>query len=137
MTDELVEFICQLSAEDMEVAVETLKEPICFIKGGRGKQLILLVMVIRLDNNSRTDTQVLVDNRCTRSCINHQFVANHKIPTKQIPFTIPVYNVDSTLNKNGSIKEFTMLQLAINDHYEHIDLVVTELKDTDLFLGHD
>ena len=50
--DELVEFIYQLSAEDVEVVVRTLKEPICFVKGGRGKQLTLPVMVIRLDNNS-------------------------------------------------------------------------------------
>ena len=35
--DELVEFIYQLSAENAEVAVGTLKEPICFVKGGRGK----------------------------------------------------------------------------------------------------
>ena len=54
-----------------------------------------------------------------------------------MPLAIPVYNVDSTLNKNGSIKEFATLQLAINDHYEHIDFVVTELENTDLFLGHD
>ena len=37
VTDELVEFICQLSAEDTEVAVGTLKKPICFVKGDRGK----------------------------------------------------------------------------------------------------
>ena len=93
-------------------------------------------MVIRLDNNSQTDTQALVDSRCTGSCINQQFVINHKIPTKWMPLAIPVYNTDSTLNKNGSIKEFATLQLAINDYYEHIDLAVTELGDTDLFLGH-
>ena len=34
MIDELVEFIYQLSVEDAEVAVETLKEPIHFVKGG-------------------------------------------------------------------------------------------------------
>ena len=70
VTDELVEFICQLSAEDVEVAVGTLKEPICFVKRGRRKQLTLPVMVIRLDNNSQTDTQVLIDSGCTRSYIN-------------------------------------------------------------------
>ena len=52
-------------------------------------------------------------------------------------FAIPVYNTNSTLNKNGSIKELATLQLAINDHYEHIDLAVIELGDMDLFLGHD
>ena len=82
VTDELVEFIHQLSVEDMKVAVETLKKPIHFVKKGRGKQLTLLVMVIRLDNNSRTDTRVLVDSGCTRSCINQQFIVNHRIPTK-------------------------------------------------------
>ena len=50
---------------------------------------------------------------------------------------IPVYNTDGTLNKNKSIKEFVILQLAINNHYKHIDLAVTELEDIDLFLGHD
>ena len=52
MIDELVEFICQLSVEDVEVAVGTLKEPICFVKRDRGKQLTLSVIVIRLNNNS-------------------------------------------------------------------------------------
>ena len=56
--------------EDAEVAVGTLKKPIYFVKGGRGKQLTLLVMVIRLDNNSRTDTQAFVDSGCTGSYIN-------------------------------------------------------------------
>ena len=50
---------------------------------------------------------------------------------------ILVYNIDSTLNKNRSIKEFAILQLTINDHYECIDLVITELEDTNLFLGYD
>ena len=66
----------------MKVVVRTLKEPVYFVKGGRGKQLTLLVMVIRLDNNSWTDTRVLIDSGCTGSCINQQFVINHKIPIK-------------------------------------------------------
>ena len=53
-----------------------------------------------------------------------------------MPLIILVYNTDGTLNKNKSIKEFVILQLAINDHYKHIDLAVIELKDIDLFLEH-
>ena len=93
----------------MKVVVRTLKEPICFVKRGRKKQLTLSVIIIRLDNNFQTDTQAFVDSECTESCINQQFVINYKIPTKQIPFIILVYNVNSTLNKNGSIKEFAIL----------------------------
>ena len=70
MTDKLVEFIYQLNAEDVEVAVGTLKELICFVKRGRGKQLTLPVMVIRLDNDSQTNTRAFVDSGCIRSCIN-------------------------------------------------------------------
>ena len=51
-------------------------------------------------------------------------------------FVIPVYNIDSTFNKNRSIKEFATLQLAINNHYECIDLAVIKLGDIDLFLGY-
>ena len=53
-----------------------------------------------------------------------------------MPLTILVYNVDGTLNKNKSIKEFVILQLAINNYYKHIDLAVIKLRDIDLFLGH-
>ena len=35
--DKLIEFIYQLSVEDAEIAVKTLKEPICFIKEGKKK----------------------------------------------------------------------------------------------------
>ena len=54
-----------------------------------------------------------------------------------MPLAILIYNADGTFNKNRFIKEFATLQLAINDYYEHINLTVTELGDTDLFLGHD
>ena len=53
-----------------------------------------------------------------------------------MPFAIPVYNTDSTLNKNRFIKKFATLQLAINNHYECIDLTIIELENTDLFLGY-
>ena len=51
-----------------------------------------------------------------------------------MPLIILVYNVDGTLNKNGSIKEFAILQLAINNYYKHINLTIIKLKDIDLFL---
>ena len=52
VTNKLVEFIYQLSAEDVKVAVKILKEPICIIN--RGKQLTLSVMIIKLDNMLQT-----------------------------------------------------------------------------------
>ena len=68
--NKLVKFICQLSVEDTEIAVGTLKEPIHFVKGGREKQLTLPVTVIRLNNDSQTDIWALIDSECTGSYIN-------------------------------------------------------------------
>ena len=51
-------------------------------------------------------------------------------------FIILVYNIDSTLNKNRSIKEFTILQLVINNYYKCINLTIIKLGDIDLFLKH-
>ena len=82
MMDKFIKFIYQLSVENVKVAVRTLKKLIHFVKGGRGKQLTLPVMVIRLNNNFQTDTQALIDSGYTRSYINQQFIINHKIPTK-------------------------------------------------------
>ena len=53
--DELIEFIYQLSVENIEIAVGILKELIHFVKEGKRKQLILPVTVIRLNNDSQTD----------------------------------------------------------------------------------
>ena len=55
MTDKFIKFIYQLNIEDAKIAVRTLKEPICFIKEGKEKQLTFFIIVIRLDNNSYTD----------------------------------------------------------------------------------
>ena len=68
--DKLVKFIYQLNIKDTEITVRILKEPICFIKGGREKQLTLSVIVIRLENNSRIDTRAFIDSGCTGFCIN-------------------------------------------------------------------
>ena len=70
MTDKFIKFIYQLNIEDAKIAVRTLKEPICFIKEGKEKQLTFFIIVIRLDNNSYTDIWVLVDSGYTESCIN-------------------------------------------------------------------
>ena len=70
MTNELVKFIYQLSTEDAEIAVGILKKLICFIKGDKKKQLTLLVIVIRLNNNSQTDIWVFVNSECTKLYIN-------------------------------------------------------------------
>ena len=39
--------------------------------------------------------------------------------------------------KNGKVTRFTLLELEINKHTEQINIVVTDLNSTDMFLGYD
>jgi len=48
-----------------------------------------------------------------------------------------VYNSDRSRNREKMIKEFVLLEINSNGHIEQIDAEVSEIKETDLFLGHD
>ena len=43
-----------------------------------------------------------------------------------------VFNVDGT--KNREVIQYTLLEVKINRHKEQINIVVTDLNDTDMFL---
>lgn len=57
--------------------------------------------------------------------------------TKKLPRPIPVYNADNTLNTDGPISEYVELRMQIKDHNEIIQLAVTNLGKSDLFIGHE
>ncbi len=71
------------------------------------------------------------------SAINRAFVEKHNIPTRMTAAPITVYNVDGLKNSSGQITAFAELHITIRDHAERIDLAITDLKDRDVFLGHD
>jgi len=48
-----------------------------------------------------------------------------------------MYNSDGSRNGKKIIKEFVPLEIKSNRHIKQIDIVVSEIKETDLFLGHD
>ena len=47
-----------------------------------------------------------------------------------------MYNSDGSRNGEKTIREFVPLEINSNRHIEQIDIVVSEIKETDLFLGH-
>ncbi len=89
--------------------------------------------------SSRTciNTLALVDSGCTSSVINQAFVKKHNIPTHTTAAPITVYNTDRSKNSSGQITAFVELHITIGDHAELINLAITDLKDRDVFLGHD
>ena len=79
--------------------------------------------------------KTLVNSGCMYTEIDEQLVKNKRIPTKSINFSFEVFNTDRM--KNGEVTKVAPLELEINRHKETIEVAVTNLDGTDMFLGHD
>ena len=79
--------------------------------------------------------KALVDSGCTYTGIDEQLVKDKRIQTKPINFSFEVFNADGI--KNGEVTKIASLEIEINGHKEILEVVVTDLDGTDMFLGHD
>lgn len=102
------------------------------------KNQLDMFVTIEIPNSDRTmSAHVLVDSGCTGSCIDAGFVKRYELPTEQYRRPIPVFNADGTSNDEGMLKEYVELSMSIGDHSETIQLAVTGLASSNIFLGHD
>ena len=62
-------------------------------------------------------------------------VKEERIKTEPIDRSFEVFNTDRT--KNGEVTRFILLEVEINGHKEQIDVAVTDLNSTDMFLEYD
>ena len=90
---------------------------------------------IKTKNRKKLEVKALVDSGYTHIGIDEQLVKNKKIPTKHINFSFKVFNADGT--KNGEVTKVAPLEIKINRHTEQLEVAVTNLNGTDMFLGHD
>ena len=90
---------------------------------------------VKTKNNKNLKVKALVDSRCTHTGINEQLVKDRRIQTKKIDFSFEVFNADGT--KNGEVTKVAPLEVEINGHKETLEVAVTDLDGTDMFLGYD
>jgi len=90
---------------------------------------------VKTKNGKNLKVKALVDSGCTYTGIDKQLVKEKRIQTKPINFSFEVFNVDGT--KNGEVTKMTPLEIKINRHKEQLEVAVTDLNGTDMFLGHD
>ncbi|ESK86792.1 hypothetical protein Moror_15137 [Moniliophthora roreri MCA 2997] len=64
-------------------------------------------------------------------------IEKHKINTEKYAQPIPVYNTDRTQNIEGPITEKVDLKITIGDHVEILSFDVTNLGETEMFIGHE
>jgi len=68
--------------------------------------------------------------------LHHDWVTEHNIPTIALPYPIPVYNADGTLNTSGSITHVADLVMTIGDHIEMLTFAVTNTGSSEAILGY-
>ena len=90
---------------------------------------------VKTKNGKKLEVKALVDSRCIHTGIDKQLVKDRKIQTKKIDFFFEVFNADGT--KNGEVIKVAPLEVEINRHKEILEVAVTDLDGTDMFLGYD
>ena len=90
---------------------------------------------IKIENRKQLKIKILVDSGCTYTGIDKQLVKDKQIQTKPINFLFEVFNIDGT--KNEEVIRVVLLEVEINKHKEQLEAAVTDLNDTNMFLGHD
>ena len=79
----------------------------------------------------------MVDSGATTKFMNRRFVRENKVRTQKLKYPIPLYNIDGSLNKAGSISEVAVLHMKIGDHEEKVVFTVTDIGPEDVILGLD
>ena len=93
-------------------------------------------LIIKTKNGRKLKVKALIDSGYTNTTITRKTVEEKGIFTKSLPRPFNVYNLDRSRNGEKTIREFVPLEINLNGHIEQIDAVVSEIKETDLFLGH-
>ena len=89
-----------------------------------------------MDTTEIFSTPALVDCSATSQFIYCSYVEKNRLTTRKLVCPIPVFNVNSTLNKVGSITEVVDAILRFEDHMERTTFAVTSLGNQALILGY-
>ena len=90
---------------------------------------------MKMKNSKKLKVKALVDSRCIHTEIDKQLVKDKRIQMKLINFLFEVFNTDGT--KNRKVTKVASLEIKINGYKEQLEVAVTDLNRTDMFLEHD
>ena len=103
---------------------------------GESSSLKLKVELKTTDTSERKSVNSLVDSGATGEFINRDYAKSCRFNLQKLTCLIPVYNIDGTPNKAGSITEAVSLILRYKNHSEWTTFCVTSLGKQKLILGH-
>src|SRR6266511_2167599 len=99
---------------------------ICLLEPGPNC-IMLLIHLKTMDTMEEASSEAMVNTGAMGDFIDQDFVRNAKLLTHKLLQPIPVYNVDGTPNKAGSIHKVVDIITPYGGHSEQNLLVITRL----------
>jgi len=84
----------------------------------------------------RTEAPALLDSGATENFMSLTYAKWLKVPFKRLPHERPLFNVDGTTNKTGSLKYYADLQVQTGTKRTNIRFFLTDLGDHKIILGY-
>jgi Retroviral aspartyl protease len=88
-----------------------------------------------VDTQARITIDALLDSGATQCYIDQEFVKKNNLNTRSLLSPIPVFNVDSTKNEKGEIKDVIDFILHVQDHTKRVTFNVIGLGKINAILG--
>ena len=93
---------------------------------------------VRLSGKQRhKDITAMVDSGATTKFLNRRFVKDNKVTTRKLKKPIPLYNIDGSENRDGTVSEVAVLDMTIGTHRESVVFIVTDIGEEDVIIGLD
>ena len=105
-------------------------------RNGRGLKLLVVKVEIKTtDTGEVRSGHALIDCGATGKFMDQSYVEKHQLTAWKLQCTIPVFNVDGSLNEAGSITEVVDAILRLDGHSERTAFAVTSLGRQEIILG--
>src|SRR5712672_1746925 len=84
----------------------------------------------------RTEAPTLLDSGATENFINLNYAKWLRLPFKRLPYERPLFNVDGSANKNGSLKYYTDLEVQTGTKRTNMRFFLADLGEHKVILGY-
>jgi len=84
----------------------------------------------------RTEAPALLDSGATKNFMSLTYAKWLKLPFKRLPYERPLFNIDRTTNKTGSLKYYVDLQIQMGTKRTDMRFFLTDLGDHKVILGY-
>ena len=112
----LIQQLREMTDLEAQFTLRELQQKPRFMQRKRFQNMFEVKTNIQTPAGEVYNVLALLDSGCTGTTMDQQFAKEKGLETHKLPQPIPVYNADGSINQAGSITEFAIVELTIDDH---------------------